>query len=75
MTQDKAVKLAFLVSATDSMSKTLEAASKNLTKFQKTLAEKGAVALSPVFTCGARLSSALKNAKGRKKVHTIGNSL
>ena len=42
MTLDRAVKLAFLLTATDSMSETLEKAGKNLTGFQKTLAEKGA---------------------------------
>jgi hypothetical protein len=42
MTADKAVKLAFLLTATDSMSKTLTAAGQNLTKFQKNLANAGA---------------------------------
>ncbi|MDR3133021.1 MAG: phage tail tape measure protein [Prevotellaceae bacterium] len=42
MTSDKALKLGFLLTATDKMSKTLEAAGKNLTEFQKRIADMGA---------------------------------
>ncbi|MDR3134263.1 MAG: phage tail tape measure protein [Prevotellaceae bacterium] len=44
MTQDKAIKLAFLLQATDHMSKTFEIAGKNLTGFQKRMTEVGASA-------------------------------
>jgi hypothetical protein len=42
MTGDKALKLGFLLQATDNMSRTLEKAGENLTGFQKKLAENGA---------------------------------
>jgi hypothetical protein len=42
MTSDKALKLAFLLTATDSMSETLKAAGKNLTGFQQRITQIGA---------------------------------
>jgi hypothetical protein len=46
MTSDKALKLGFLLQATDNMSKVLEKAGNNLTGFQQRLAKAGAAAAS-----------------------------
>jgi hypothetical protein len=64
MTGDKAVKLAFLLQATDKMSETLEKAGENLTKFQKTLAERGAKALKTggyFITLGNQIGGGMLN--------------
>jgi hypothetical protein len=64
MTQEKAVKLAFLLTATDQMSKVLEKAGSKMTGFQKKLAETGAKALSTgghYITMGNQLAGGMLN--------------